>query len=257
MARMFAALLLTLTVFTGLVWLADRLVWRKQRQEAGIEKEPLIVEYSKSFFPVLLVVLVLRSFVAEPFRIPSQSMLPTLQRGDFILVSKHSYGIHMPAFGTELVETGKPERGDVIVFKYPPDPSKDYIKRVIGLPGDTISFDRGQLFINGELIEQRKIGLAETMDGETLELWEEKLADDWHPIYKRPHSRMLQLSGSFTVPDANYFVMGDNRDNSNDSRVWGGVPEANLSGKAFFIWMNWDWSGDNWPDFDRIGNSIE
>lgn len=257
MARLFATLLLTLTVFTGLVWLADRLVWRKQRETAGIEKEPLLIEYSKSFFPVLLVVLILRSFIAEPFRIPSQSMLPTLERGDFILVSKYSYGIHMPAFGNELVETGKPERGDVIVFKYPPDPSKDYIKRVIGLPGDVISFSQGRLYINNELVEQRRAGEAVTPDGETIELWEEQLAGEWHPIYKQPHSRVLQLSGSFTVPDASYFVMGDNRDNSNDSRVWGAVPEANISGKAFYIWMNWDWSGDEWPNFKRIGNSIK
>ncbi|MDX1454174.1 MAG: signal peptidase I [Gammaproteobacteria bacterium] len=256
MARVYAAILLGLTLFTGLVWLFDRLYWSKQRALAGVNKEPVLVEYCRSFFPILLVILLLRSFVAEPFRIPSQSMLPTLERGDFILVSKNSYGIHMPAFEFEIMATGKPERGDVIVFRYPPDPRSDYIKRVIGLPGDTVTLHGYRIYINGEMVPQERVGEAFTPDGDPAILFEETIGDKRHLVYRMPN-RVQHYERSYTVPAGHYFVMGDNRDNSNDSRIWGYVPEENLSGKAFFIWMNWDWDAGEWPAFDRIGNSVE
>lgn len=254
MARLFASILLAATLLTGVVWLLDKLVWRKQREQAGIEKEPAIVEYSRSFFPVLAIVLVLRSFIAEPFRIPSQSMLPTLQKGDFILVNKFAYGLRMPVFETELLKLGEPERGDVVVFRYPPNESLDYIKRVIGLPGDRIGYYDKRLYVNGEPVDERTLGDYRTPEGLSADLYEEKLGKDWHKLLKMPQ-RSDGLEGELIVPDGEYFVMGDNRDNSNDSRVWGFVPERNLAGRAFLIWMNWDFG--NWPEWSRIGNSIE
>jgi signal peptidase I len=249
---------------TGGVWLADRLFLVAQRSEhdnvrgdENASKEPWYVEYSKSFFPVLLIVLLLRSFVAEPFRIPSGSMMPTLLVGDFILVNKFTYGIRLPVLGTKIVDIGEPQRGDVAVFRFPRNPSDDYIKRVIGLPGDHIAYYNKGLHINGRKIEQKSagtykgVGSGTVMDNvavksEILETVNHQILID---------EKRMNIEFEYIVPQGHYFVLGDNRDNSNDSRYWGAVPEDHLVGKAFMIWLNWDLSGGVF-DTSRIGERI-
>lgn len=262
----FAALLVGLAAFTGLVWGIDALFFAKARaaRAGGIAptggemvREPVIVEYSRSFFPVILVVLLVRSFLAEPFRIPSSSMMPNLLDGDFILVNKFTYGLRLPVLNTKIIEVGEPERGDVVVFRYPENPSQDYIKRVIGLPGDEIIYRNKILYINGEAQPQERIGRyigvgnGREMDG--AEHLRERFGDETHEILVRPTALGRLAQDRWVVPEGHYFAMGDNRDNSLDSRAWGFVPEGNLVGRAFVIWMSWD-SG---VEFKRIGKSIE
>lgn len=259
-----ALVLVVLTVVSGFIWLLDSLVFKPKRlpvqDNAADGKEPLLVEYAKSLFPIFLIVLVLRSFIFEPFRIPSQSMMPTLLVGDFILVNKFSYGLRWPVLNSTFLETGDPQRGDVIVFRFPENPSINYIKRVIGLPGDVIEYRGKMLTINGEPIRQQRLGSYQgygsgsDMTGAMLK--KEQLGDVEHDILIRPRAFSLIVdNGRYVVPEGHYFVMGDNRDNSNDSRVWGFVPEENLVGKAFVIWFNWDvGEGFSWQ---RIGDTIK
>jgi len=271
----FPTLLFAATLFTGLAWAVDALVWAPRRgrnarqlQQQGISpesqqvavalKEPTWIEYCKSFFPVILAVLLLRSFLVEPFRIPSGSMMPTLLVGDFILVNKYAYGIRLPVLNTKIIEIGEPRRGDVVVFRYPKDPSVDYIKRVVGVPGDRIGYYDKVLHINGEPITQMPDGVyvgkgsGVSMSGAGKR--REQLGDVQHQILVMP--RAPGLGGEYVVKENEYFVMGDNRDNSNDSRYWGPVPEHNLVGKAFRIWMNWD-SANGGVEWDRIGMKIQ
>lgn len=239
---------------TGLIWLADLLIFRRRRQKG--EHANWAVELARSFFPVLLAVLVIRAFVFEPFRIPSKSMVPTLLVGDFVVVSKFSYGLRLPVTHTKIWDTGEPKRGDVMVFRYPDDPSEDYIKRVIGLPGDTISYQNEQLYINGKPVPRKELGIYSGPDANLYDQmieFVESLPDD-----KRKHD-ILHTVGrrgpevkNIKVPKGHYFVMGDNRDNSSDSRIWGFVPEHNLVGKADMIWMSIDFS-DFDVRFSRIG----
>jgi len=249
----FPLLLVAATVLSGIIWLLDALLFAPRRRGGERPaKEPVVVEYARSFFPVILAVLVLRSFIVEPFRIPSGSMLPTLEVGDFILVNKFSYGLRLPVLHTKVVELGEPERGDVVVFRYPRNPSVDYIKRVVGLPGDHVAYRGKQLFINGEPAVLQPVGDADgeicPYDGRPGEVALERLGDRNHTMMVCPGQPSRE--GEFTVPAGQYFVMGDNRDNSNDSRFWGTVPEGNLVGKAFLIWFHWgEWS--------RIGDSID
>ncbi|MFT6625577.1 MAG: signal peptidase I [Cycloclasticus sp.] len=252
----FSAALTLATFVTGLIAGIYYLIVRlKNRPLQG--KEPVLVEYAKSFFPVLLFVLVLRSFIVEPFRIPSSSMMPTLLIGDFILVNKFAYGIRLPVVDTKVIEIGQPERGDIMVFRYPKDLSLDYIKRVIGLPGDKVGYYDKHVYINGERISQQPlgdyqgIGQGENMTGAALN--HELLPMQEHDILLM--SERPSIEGEITVPPGHYFMMGDNRDNSNDSRYWGTVPEENIVGKAFMIWMNWD-SSNNGIDFKRLGSTI-
>jgi len=257
----FPALMVFLVVLTGFIWLVDKLLFAPGRDKDS--KEPLVVEYARSFFPIILLVLVIRSFIAEPFRIPSSSMVPTLHIGDFILVNKFSYGVRLPVLNTKILDTGSPQRGDVMVFRYPKGeenkdkPDVDYIKRVIGLPGDRIGYFDKTIYINGDPVGQEL--RDKTMDVRAIspagsELRFEHLGDDGHMILVEPDKRLVE--GETVVPEGHYFVMGDNRDNSNDSRYWGTVPEENLVGKAFFIWMSWDWNagGIIW---NRLGQSID
>jgi len=246
-------------VITGLIWAADKWYFARQREERlGGGKEPVVVEYARSFFPIILIVLLLRSFLVEPFRIPSGSMTPTLLNGDFILVNKFSYGLRLPITGSKLIDIGEPARGDVVVFRYPGDPSIDYIKRVIGLPGDRVSYYHDRLTINGEPVAQVSkggyvgTGVAMSMSGVSLR--QETIAGVEHEILEDP--RRFTREGEYIVPAGHYFVMGDNRDNSNDSRFWGTVPENNLVGKAFMIWMNWD-AVNGSVTWERIGSSIK
>jgi signal peptidase I len=271
----FPTLLVTATLFTGLAWAADALVWAprrgrnarqlehqgmspESREVAAALKEPTWIEYCKSFFPVILAVLLLRSFLVEPFRIPSGSMMPTLLVGDFILVNKYAYGIRLPVLNTKIIDVGEPQRGDVVVFRYPKDPSVDYIKRVVGLPGDRIGYYNKILHINGNPVAQVPAGVyvgkgsGVSMSGAGKR--QEQLGEVQHQILVMP--RTPGLEGEYVVPDNEYFVMGDNRDNSNDSRYWGPVPEQNLVGKAFRVWMNWD-SANGGIEWERIGRKIQ
>ena len=268
----FQAIMVLVLFVTGIIWSIDVLVWAKQRrskamtlpadaleeQKAAVLKEPLMVEWSRSFFPIILVVLVLRSFIVEPFRIPSASMMPTLLAGDFILVNKFSYGVRLPVTDTKIIDSGSPQRGDVAVFRYPKDPSVDYIKRIIGLPGDRLAYINEQIYINGKRMPQQSLGaymgtgIALQMSGASLR--QEDLSGVEHQILLMKGRRSGE--GEFIVPEGHYFVMGDNRDNSNDSRFWGAVPEENLVGKAFMIWMNWD-SANGSVTWNRLGNTIK
>jgi signal peptidase I len=263
----FPLVLVVLTFATGLIWLADKLFLRERRLAAarasgqpqtpddagaavdGAEapREPYLVDLSRSFFPVLAIVLVLRSFLVEPFQIPSGSMLPTLEVGDFILVNKYAYGLRLPVAGTKVVDIGDPERGDVMVFRYPKDGETNYIKRVVGMPGDRIRYRNKQLFINGEQVESRFIARLPP-----VELRRETLDDVEHDVFLTMGRPGAGGEGEWVVPEGHYFVMGDNRDNSNDSRYWGMVPDELVVGKAFAIWMHWK-SLTSLPSFDRVG----
>ena len=263
----FPTILTIATLVTGLIWLVDIVFWKPKRKKMDPEKarEPLIVEYSRSFFPIILIVLLLRSFLVEPFRIPSGSMMPTLLSGDFILVNKFSYGIRLPVINKKIIDTGSPHRGDVVVFRFPEDPSTDFIKRVIGLPGDRIEYINKMLYINGKAIGYKNdgtyigTGSGLSMTGHLVR--DENLGTVTHQILIRPASfepnyPCLQDGHFFVVPKGQYFVMGDNRDHSNDSRYWCTVPDKNLIGKAVMIWMHWD-TGGNGLVWSRIGQSIK
>lgn len=254
----FALLLVVLTLVTGVVWALDRWLWRPRREAAGEGEEqvPGWVDFCRSFFPVILVVLLLRSFVVEPFRIPSASMLPTLHTGDFILVNKFSYGLRLPVLNTRIVPGGEPQRGDVMVFRYPEDPSVDFIKRVVGLPGDEVMYRDSRLYINGEQVPLEPLGPYEgpLSDIMALQRYHEKLTQTGHDILLAGVQRPASMR--YVVGEDEYFVMGDNRDNSDDSRRWGAVPEDMLVGRAFVIWMNWDRERMR-PAWERIGNRIE
>ncbi|MDP2152505.1 MAG: signal peptidase I [Methylotenera sp.] len=258
---MFALFMIVVLLVTGLIWLFDSLVLSKKRP-AGAD-EPVIVEYAKSFFPVILVVFLIRSFIVEPFKIPSGSMMPTLLAGDFILVNKFTYGLRVPILNNTFLKVNQPTRGDVIVFHYPPNPSIDYIKRVVGLPGDKVGYQDKRLTINGRPVDVEDAGYYEyVMSGLNVveaKQYHEQLGVKKHDILV--HDVMgnydtdtigakFSEGEEVTVPDGHYLAMGDNRDNSSDSRVWGFVPEQNLVGKAFFIWMNFDQGS-------RIGNKID
>lgn len=277
----FSFWLLALTVVSGLVWGADTLLFKKARLqhhaaavasaaqveggvEGGVEGEgkampvqpayPVLVEYARSFFPVLGLVLIVRSFIFEPFRIPSDSMMPTLLAGDFIFVSKFSYDLRMPVFGTKLLETGDPVRGDVVVFKLPSDPRVNYIKRLVGLPGDHVVVVNDQVFINGEQVKTDMGGFYNDNGYINAQLAEETLGDVKHQVMYLPGSFPKDFEA--VVPAGQYYFMGDNRDNSQDSRFpqVGFVPEANLVGRAKLIWFHWNFR--DWPIFSRIGTRI-
>jgi len=305
----FSAMLLCLTVLFGVVWGLDRLLLYKRRKArldaAGAEyRDPVPVDWARSLFPVVLVVLLLRSFVAEPFRIPSGSMMPTLDVGDFILVNKFAYGLRLPAFNNKFLAIGEPKRGDVVVFRFPgylchdssgklirvggdesgqpmlgqdntcPEPhlpvqSQNWIKRVIGLPGDTVEVHDSQIVINGKPVVDEEIGPfagnpARPEDATLLNygatIWTEHLGKLNHLIARMPERMPTQSIPNALVPSkvpkGCYLVMGDDRENSLDSRWWGCMPEQNLVGKAFLIWMSWKGWGTGGVDFHRIGTLI-
>ena len=257
----FALILVIATAVTGVVWLVDALAFAPHRrfavEEGDSVAEPVVVEYSKSFFPVLLIVLLLRSFVFEPFRIPSGSMMPTLLTGDFIFVNKFSYGLRLPVLNTKIVDTGEAQRGDVVVFRYPSDPSMNYIKRVVGLPGDVVEYSviEKRLTINGESMPLSVMGDYPEQAGTDLAI--ETLGSREHEVLLMRHRSME--GGVYRVPEGHYFMMGDNRDNSQDSRYSdvGFVPEENFVGRAEMIWMSWRSFSEGGPRWGRIGNSID
>lgn len=283
----FALILFVLMVVTGVIWFLDVFYLAKQRRaranaalaeydarnaklaaegiksdtngraalEAGILRQPTWIEYSGSFFPVIALVFVLRSFLYEPFKIPSTSMVPTLLVGDLILVNKYTYGIRLPVINKKVIEVNDPKRGDVMVFKYPEDPSLDYIKRVVGVPGDKITYKNKRLMVNGKALSYESLPdyldddrlsysrqLTENINGVAHRI----LNDEGAPTFTSnernfPGQELCSFNGgdfACTVPAGSYFMMGDNRDNSLDSRYWGFVPDQNIVGKAFFVWMN-------------------
>ncbi|MEY4931949.1 MAG: hypothetical protein RLZZ403_269 [Pseudomonadota bacterium] len=239
----FSFILVAAALVTGVVWGVYALAIQPQRLKGlaageAPPAEPMLVEYARSFFPIILIVLVVRSFIFEPFRIPSDSMMPTLLDGDFIFVSKYSYGLKLPVVNTKVVPVGDPERGDVVVFRLPSDPSVNYIKRLVGLPGDRISVRSDQLFINGERIPVEFNGTYEKDDYFGAQLGLERLGDATHTVMYIPGREAADFDG--VVPAGHYYFMGDNRDNSRDSRFpeVGFVPEGNLVGKAVRIWLN-------------------
>lgn len=265
----FSVIMLALLVVTGVIWGLDRLVLAPRRNKSAAEmlraningdavaktlNEPVIVEYARAFFPVILVVFILRAFIVEPFRIPSGSMMPGLLAGDFILVSKYSFGVRFPGLNVKIIDSGSPQRGDVMVFRFPDDPSINYIKRTIGLPGDHVVYRNKRLFINGVEMPQKLVApylMRESGQRLTeMQHWVETLGGVQHDILKAGSDRDLTLE--FRVPAGHYFVMGDNRDRSNDSRYWGYVPENHLIGRAFFIWFNLDTGDSGKPLSDRI-----
>ena len=272
----FPLILLCLVFGSGLLWLLDSLFLapsRKRRasalqaqyprwsvggsSDAGSyqsrvaekAREPVLVEYARSFFPVLLVVFVLRSFLVEPFQIPSSSMVPTLEVGDYILVNKYTYGIRLPVIRTKVLALNNPQRGDVVVF-FPPHMNDTYfIKRVVGLPGDTVEYRNKQIFVNGEWVEREPAAEQFAQSSHNI-TGRESLGESEHLMQvdtRRPSSDF-----SVVVRPGHYFMMGDNRDNSSDSRVWGQVSEKDIVGKAFAIWMHWD-TLISLPSFSRVG----
>lgn len=279
----FPAILVAAVFITGGIWLIDSLMFAPRRRamaadesKHGVDpeemmrrtREPILVEYARSFFPVILVVLLLRSFLVEPFRIPSSSMMPTLLVGDFILVNKFAYGVRLPVLHTKIIEVDSPKRGDVAVFRYPRDTSVDYIKRIVGVPGDEISYRNKMLYVNGQPVPQTPIGSytgigsgiratgslhsIETING----IEHATLVRVGTPDF--PPGCQVLLRGPIKVPEGSYFAMGDNRDNSNDSRCWGLVAEEDLVGQAFAIWMSWDSQRSGFPvAWDRLGQGIE
>jgi signal peptidase I len=284
----FALILFVAMIVTGVIWFLDIFYFAKQRRiaadtalaafdgrnaklaadgiktdnvsrhaiEAALLRQPTWIEYSGSFFPVIALVFFLRSFLYEPFKIPSSSMVPTLLIGDLILVNKFTYGVRLPVLNKKIIEVGDPQRGDVMVFKYPKDMTMDYIKRVIGVPGDKITYENKRLTVNGMLVEYT--ALDDYLEDDSLEYrqqFKEKLPNVQHRILNNKNRGTIDLGAvdnfpnrdacvysyeKFTciVPAGNYFMMGDNRDNSLDSRYWGFVPNKNIVGKAFFVWMN-------------------
>ncbi len=249
-------------VVTGLLWLVDRIYLRRRRPpEARI---PAILDYARSFFPVLLAVFLIRAFLVEPFQVPSGSMLPTIRVGDFLLVNKFSWGIRLPLVHTQLTSGSPVKAGDIMVFRYPKNPRVDYIKRVVGLPGDTIEVRGNRLYINGKLVPQKFVGpfnyhpegpgedgmviptkeYAQTLGGHTFHIIE----------FNTPETHMN--FGPYKVPPNCYFMMGDDRDNSNDSRFWGCVPRRNIVGKAMFVWFSWD--AQTWSvRWNQIGRALD
>jgi signal peptidase I len=260
----FALILVLLTLGMGAVWAVDALVMRPRREAVAAEgdrpKEPGLVEFSRSFFPIVLVVLLVRSFLYEPFRIPSSSMMPTLRVGDFIFVSKFSYGLRLPVLNALVLELGQPRRGDVAVFRLPSDPRTNYIKRIIGVPGDTVSIRDKRLWINGEPVPLEPLG--ETVDIECGGFWfsariaTESIDGRSHHVYLGDQRDRASPFLDRPVPEGQYLVMGDNRDCSRDGRVIGYIPENHLVGRAVRIWMNWDAEAGR-PLWNRIGDRIE
>jgi signal peptidase I len=263
----FSFILVVASLVTGIIWALDAWLWRPKRMQLAAQggvapesvREPVIVEYARSFFPVIFIVLLIRSFLFEPFRIPSDSMMPTLLDGDFIFVNKFSYGLRLPVLNTKIVSVGEPQRGDVIVFRLPSEPSTNYIKRLVGLPGDHIVVKGRRVYVNGkEMLVKLNgpyMGPRNTGPQAEAEIGVEQLGDVKHEVLYIPDRYSRDYDE--VVPANHYFFMGDNRDNSQDSRYErvGLVPERNLVGKAVCIWFNWDLPDS--PLWSRIGDAIE
>jgi signal peptidase I len=273
----FALLLTALTAFAGVVWLIDALLFAGARKAANAklaegqspQREPWITEQSKSFFPVLVIVLLVRSFWFEPFQIPTPSMVPTLLVGDFLVVNKYAYGLRLPVSNKKILSIGEPKRGDIVVFRRPhgdnlpkdqidPEAGMNFIKRVVGLPGDRIRVSEHQLFVNDEPMLRLPVSDYSSDSPSNkiplgTRLLSERFGEQPHQILNGPFSA---LDGEWIVPAGEYFMMGDNRDGSSDSRIWGSVPEDHLVGRASFIWFHFDRNRKGIVAWNRIGTSI-
>ena len=266
----FNLILVPATLIFFIIWLLDRLVWkqRKQLKAKKIQQEHTAITWAYDFFPVLAVVLIVRSFLFEPFNIPSESMNPTLLTGDFILVNKFDYGVRLPIINKKILDSGEPKRGEVAVFRYPLNPSVNYIKRVIGLPGDKIVFDEGTLTINGQVISKvaqpemgdatyerfsrEQMGTHSHITRELVDAWSASQAPFMNEQNNGEFANSNGHHWEVTVPAKHYFMMGDNRDQSADSRFWGFMPEENLAGRAIYVWMHKE-PGFHMPSFNRAG----
>jgi signal peptidase I len=247
----FAFWLLLLSLITGAIYLLDVLFWAPKRKAK--DKPSRIIEFSRSFFPVFLIVLLLRSFLVEPFRIPSGSLEPTLLVGDFLAVNKFAYGLRLPVWEKKIIPIANPKTGEIAIFRWPPDPSYDYIKRVIGVPGDKISYHNKILTINGKKMLQTFVKYTtDESSGKAVAHYQENLNGVEHDIFIRPDVPAVDFE--IEVPKGQYFMMGDNRDDSADSRFWGFVADKYLRGKALLIWMSWNGKTDNvrWARIGRI-----
>lgn len=265
----FPKILLIIVVFTGAVSLVDW-IYCKVRPEEKTRKKPILIDYARSFFPVLLIVLVIRSFVAQAYRVPSGSLEPTVMPGDLILVNQFSYGLRLPVWYTKIYNTWLPQRGQIALFYWPVNKSVTFVKRVIGLPGDHISYIDKVLYINGKEAKQTYLGESRdsSEDGSqswSVKIYEENLDGIKHKIYRCDASSTgcpnpdPENFYNLVVPPGQYLMMGDNRDNSGDSRAWGMVPEANLIGKAMFILVNWNPHPNHWYEkiqFNRSGTKL-
>lgn len=247
----FAFWLVVLSAISGVIYLLDILFWAPKRKPE--QKPTKIIEYSRSFFPVFIIVLLLRSFLIEPFRIPSGSLEPTLLVGDFVAVNKFAYGLRLPVWEKKILSIANPKTGDIAVFRWPPDPSFDYIKRVIGVPGDKISYHKKVLTINGLEMKQTFVGYTtDPSTGVAVAEYRENLNGIEHEIFVRPEIAAVDFE--VEVPPNQYFMMGDNRDDSADSRFWGFVADNYLRGKAFMVWMSWNGKTDTvrWSNIGKI-----
>lgn len=289
----FSLLLVIITVVSGVVWLIDHRLLAPRRaaaaRTAGRDpatlEMPGTVDYARSFFPIMAVLLIVRSFLFEPYRIPSDSMMPTLLDGDFILVNKYAYGVRLPVIHEKVIEVGAPQRGDVAVFRFPTDTTVNYVKRVVGLPGDVVEVREDQLIINGQPVPLVQQGRYEDGCYLNMRIAEEKLGEHTHRVLHCLSSDMISVpplpscnrsipqgyicnestaginpdSGNriMQVPEGHYLMVGDNRDNSSDGRVWGFVAESLLVGRASVVWFNWDLQRSGGPDWSRIGTRIE
>lgn len=249
----FALALVIFSFISGLIYLLDVLFWARKRREN--QRPNKIIEYSRSFFPVFFIVLLLRSFLVEPFRIPSGSLEPTLLVGDFLAVNKFAYGFRLPVWEKKVISVANPKTGEIAVFRWPPDPSFDYIKRVIGVPGDKVVYHNKILTINGKEMHQNFIEYTiDESSGQAVAKYRENLNGIEHDIFVRPDVPAVDFE--FNVPAGQYFMMGDNRDDSADSRFWGFVADKYLRGKAFLIWMSWNGKTDK-IRWSRIGRLIK
>ena len=248
----FALILVILSFVSGVIYLLDIMFWAKKRNEK--QNPNKIIEYARSFFPVFFIVLLLRSFLVEPFRIPSGSLEPTLLVGDFVAVNKFAYGLRLPVLEKKVIPISDPKTGQIAVFRWPPEPRSDYIKRVIGTPGDKISYHNKVLTVNGK--EAKQTFVEYTMDessGRPVAKYQEDLNGVVHNIFVRPD--LPAVDYDVVVPEGNYFMMGDNRDDSADSRFWGFVPNNYLRGRAFLVWMSWNGKTDS-VRWSKIGSLI-
>ena len=247
----FALILVVLSAITGFIYLLDLVFWAKKRSPN--QKPGYIIEFARSFFPVFFIVLLLRSLLIEPFRIPSGSLEPTLLVGDFVAVNKFAYGLRLPVWEKKIMSIDNPKSGEIAVFRWPPDPKFDYIKRVIGVPGDKISYHNKILTINGK--EASRTFIEYTIDessGKAVARYKENLNGVIHDIFIRADIPAFDFD--IVVPEGNYFMMGDNRDDSADSRFWGFVPDNYLRGKSFLVWMSWNGKTDSvrWSKIGRL-----
>jgi len=273
---LFEKILFGLTLLSGIILFVNRFVFKNKFNKNSSEAEPIHIDYARSFFPVLLIVFLLRGFVVEPFRIPSSSMLPTLEIGDFVLVNKYKYGLRLPITYKKIFDISDPERGDIMVFRYPKGPKVNYIKRLVGVPGDRIIYNPylKQITLNGEIVESNADGFYSFTDASGKEYTNNRyitsigkakfniLINKNNPDRIQMNTRLNKFCSEIsyglqcTVPEKSYFVMGDNRDHSADSRSWGFVPEENIVGKAIFVWFHWDTVTDRGVNFSRVGSPL-